>query len=259
MKRGIVYLVGAGPGDPRLITLRGAEVLRDADVVIYDRLVGAALLDLAPDRAERIYAGKRPGEVLLDQDAIDEVLVHHALQGKKVVRLKGGDPFVFGRGAEEALACRRAGIDFEIVPGVSSAFSAPAHAGIPLTHRGLAVSFAVVTATRRQDTMEQITRIGSAVDTVVVLMAVGKLAETCAALVASGRPPEEPVALIQSASTPEQRTLASTLSELPESAAAEGIEAPATLVVGKVAALAGELSWFLEDPRRGEARETATS
>ena len=259
MSAGIVYLVGAGPGDPRLITLRGAEVLRDADVVIYDRLVGAALLDLAPDRAERIYAGKRPGEVLLDQAAIDEVLVSQAMQGKKVVRLKGGDPFVFGRGAEEALACRRAGIPFEVVPGVSSASAAPAHAGIPLTHRGLATSFAVVTATRREDTMEQITRIGSAVDTVVVLMAVGKLAETCAALVASGRPPDEPVALIQSASTPEQRTLTSTLSELPEDAAAEGVGAPATLVVGRVAALAGELSWFAENPDRDEGRDTATS
>lgn len=255
MSAGIVYLVGAGPGDPRLITLRGAEVLREADVVIYDRLASVSLLDLAPDRAERVYAGKQPGKALLDQAAIDEAIVSRALQGKAVVRLKGGDPFVFGRGGEEALACRRAGIPFEVIPGVSSAFAAPAHVGIPLTHRGLSASFAVVTATRRQDTMEQITRIGSAVDTVVVLMAVGKLAETCAALIASGRSSDEPVALIQSASTPEQRSLLSTLSELPAAAAAEDISSPATLVVGSVAALGEELSWFLAD--QDEGRSTA--
>ena len=253
MSGGIVYLVGAGPGDPRLITLRGAEVLRDADVVVHDRLASAALLDLAPDGAERIYAGKKPGEALLDQGEIDDVVVSRALQGKKVVRLKGGDPFVFGRGGEEALACRRAGVPFEVVPGVSSAFAAPAHAGIPLTHRGVAASFAVVTATRREDTIEQIARIGSAVDTVVVLMAVGKLSETCAALVAAGRSPDEPAALIQSASTAQQRTLLSTLRDLPSDAEAGSIDSPATLVVGRVAAMAEELAWFLEGPAEGSA------
>lgn len=253
MSGGIVYLVGAGPGDPRLITLRGAEVLRDADVVVYDRLASAALLDLAPSGAERIYAGKKPGESLLDQNEIDDVVVSRARRGMKVVRLKGGDPFVFGRGGEEALACRRAGIPFEVVPGVSSAFAAPAHAGIPLTHRGVAASFAVVTATRREDTIEQIARIGAAVDTVVILMAVGKLPETCAALVAAGRSPDEPAALIQSASTPQQRTLLSTLRDLPPAAEAQSIGSPATLVVGQVAAMAGELAWFLEGPDEGSA------
>lgn len=251
MSGGIVYLVGAGPGDPRLITLRGAEVLRDADVVVHDRLASAALLDLAPDGAERIYAGKKPGEALLDQGEIDVVVVSRALQGKKVVRLKGGDPFVFGRGGEEALACRRAGVPFEVVPGVSSAFAAPAHAGIPLTHRGVAASFAVVTATRREDTIEQIARIGSAVDTVVVLMAVGKLSETCAALVGGGRSPDEPAALIRSASTPQQQTLLSTLRDLPSAAEAGSMGSPATLVVGRVAAMAEELAWFLEEPDAG--------
>ena len=244
MSGGIVYLVGAGPGDPRLLTLRGAEVLREADVVIYDRLAPEALLDLAPSHAERIYAGKQPGASTLDQDEINHLLVAHARRGKTVVRLKGGDPFVFGRGGEEALACRRAGIPFEIVPGVTSAVAAPAYAGIPLTHRGLAASFAVVTATRREDTLEQLVRIGAAVDTIVVLMAAGRLDETCSTLIASGRAPEEPAAVVQWATTSKQHVLLSTLGRLPAEAADASFGPPATLVVGRVTDLAWELSWF---------------
>jgi len=240
----MVYLVGAGPGDPRLLTLRGAELLRDADVVIYDRLAPPALLDLAPGSAERIYAGKKPGSSTLDQEEINDLIVSHAKQGKTVVRLKGGDPFVFGRGGEEALACAREGIPFEIVPGVTSAVAAPAYAGIPLTHRGLAASFAVVTATRREDTLEQLARIGAAVDTIVVLMAAGRLDETCSTLIKSGRPPGEPAALVQWATTSRQRSLVSTLSGLPGEATSAGFGPPATLLVGQVASLAWELAWF---------------
>ncbi|MEX0833425.1 MAG: uroporphyrinogen-III C-methyltransferase [Actinomycetota bacterium] len=243
---GIVYLVGAGPGDPRLLTLRGAELLREADVVVYDRLAPEALLDLAPRRAERIYAGKAPGEAELDQEAINGLIVGRALAGKTVVRLKGGDPFVFGRGGEEALACARAGVPFEVVPGVTSAVAAPAYAGIPLTHRGLAASVAVVTASRAPGFAEEVARVAGAVDTLVVLMAAGRLAKTCHLLIGAGRPKDEPAALVQWATTSDQRSVVSTLAELPKAAAAADIGPPATLVVGEVVALADELSWFAE-------------
>jgi uroporphyrin-III C-methyltransferase len=243
---GTVYLVGAGPGDPRLLTLRGAELLRGADVVVYDRLAPAALLDLAPSGAERIDAGKEPGGPSLDQEAINQTIVSLALAGKDVVRLKGGDPFVFGRGGEEALACARAGVPFEIVPGVTSAVAAPAFAGIPLTHRGVAASLAVVTASRAQGFEEKLAQVAGAVDTLVVLMAAARLRETCAALIAAGRRSDEPAALIQWATTSRQRTVISTLSELTGAAKAAGISAPATLVAGDVVTMATELAWFAE-------------
>jgi uroporphyrin-III C-methyltransferase len=176
---GRVYLVGAGPGDPDLITVRGAEVLRAADVVVYDRLASPLLLDLAPEDAERVYAGKEPGRAALPQDAINRLLVERARNGKAVVRLKGGDPFVFGRGGEEALACASAGVPFQVVPGVTSAVAAPALAGLPVTHRGLAPSFAGVTASTAHGDGVDLARLATAVDTLVVLMAAGRLEETC--------------------------------------------------------------------------------
>lgn len=242
--KGTVALVGAGPGDPRLLTLRGAELLRHADVVIYDRLAPEALLDLAPRHALRVYAGKRPGDPVLDQDAINALIVEHAQAGRAVVRLKGGDPFVFGRGGEEAAACRAAGISFEIVPGVSAAVAAPAFAGIPVTHRGLAASFAVVTASRRTQTLEQLARIGPAVDTLVILMAAARLEEVAETLIASGRDAGEPAALVQWATTSRQRTLVASLSTIASEAQAAGFGSPATLVTGAVAGLAWDLAWF---------------
>jgi uroporphyrin-III C-methyltransferase/precorrin-2 dehydrogenase/sirohydrochlorin ferrochelatase len=238
---GTVYLVGAGPGDPKLITVRGAEVLGTADVVVYDRLVSPALLDLAPATAERIYVGKEPGRSAMRQPEIDSVLVERALAGQTVVRLKGGDPFVFGRGGEEALACVRAGLTFEVVPGVSSAIAAPALAGIPITHRGIAQSFAVVTGSAAHGDEVDLRRVATATDTLVVLMAAGKLAETCAELIESGRSADEPAAIVQWAATPEQRTVVGTLESLPALAADARIGPPATLVVGDVAGLAAEL------------------
>src|SRR5437016_7152134 len=183
---GFVYLVGAGPGDPGLLTLRGAEVLQRADVVIHDRLIPRALLDLAPRRADRIDAGKSPGGVGMRQSDINRHIVTHALRGNTVVRLKGGDPFVFGRGGEEALACAQAGVPFEVVPGVSAAVAAPAVAGIPVTHRGVASSFAVVTATLADGERNDLRAAATAVDTLVVLMAAGRLDSICADLVAGG-------------------------------------------------------------------------
>jgi uroporphyrin-III C-methyltransferase len=238
---GRVFLVGAGPGDPRLLTLRGAEVLQRADVVVFDRLVAPALLDLAPSRAERVDVGKAPGRGP-DQAAISELIVDRARRGLDVVRLKGGDPFVFGRGGEEALACARAEVPFEVVPGVSSAIAAPASAGIPVTHRGVASSFVVVTATLADGEANDLARAARAADTLVVLMAAGRLGHVAGALVAAGRSPDEPAAAIEAASTSRQRSVRATLATLPALAELAGIGSPATVVVGQVVALAGELA-----------------
>ena len=255
--RGTVYLVGAGPGDPGLITVRGAEVLRHADVVVYDRLAPPELLALAPDAAERVFAGKEPERAAMPQEAIDALLVARAAQGHAVVRLKGGDPFVFGRGGEEALACVRAGVPFEIVPGVSSAIAAPAFAGIPVTHRGIAHSFAVVTASSTHGDRVDLARVATATDTLVILMAAGKLAAVCDELREAGRPGDEPAAIVQWAATPEQRTVTGTLADLAGRASEARIGPPATLIVGAVAALAADLAWTA--PARARAGEGVRS
>ncbi len=246
---GTVSLVGAGPGDPELITVKGTRLLAEADVVVYDRLAAPSLLDLAPAEAERVYVGKEPGRSAMKQEDIESLLVERALQGRSVVRLKGGDPFVFGRGGEEALACVRAGVPFVVVPGVTSAVAAAAYAGIPVTHRGIAHSFAVVTGSTAhgEDTVD-LTKMATATDTLVVLMAAGKLAETCATLIAAGRPADQPAAIVQWAATPEQRSVVGTLEDLPTLAAAAAIGPPATLVVGQVAAFAHELAWVSRIP-----------
>lgn len=240
---GIVYLVGAGPGDPRLITVRGAEVLGQSDAVVFDRLVSPELLSYARPDAERVYVGKEPGRSATPQEEISASLVTRALAGRTVVRLKGGDPFVFGRGGEEALACTRAGVRFEVVPGVSSAVAAPAFAGIPVTHRGVAQSFAVVTGSTAHGDEVDLARVATATDTLVILMAAGRLQETCATLVAAGRAALEPAAIVQWAATPEQRTVIGTLATLPRLAREHRIGPPATLIVGAVAALGHELAW----------------
>jgi uroporphyrin-III C-methyltransferase len=244
---GRVVLVGAGPGAPDLITVKGAKALGEADVVVYDRLAAPALLELAPPGAERIYVGKEPGGHAWRQDAIDELLVERALEGAVVVRLKGGDPFVFGRGGEELLACARAGVPCEVVPGITSAIAAPASAAIPVTHRGVARSFAVITAStagaaHRADEVPDLSRVATAVDTLVLLMAAGKLVETCAALIEAGRPADEPAAIIQWATTPDERTVVGTLTDLPTLAAAANVGPPATLVAGEVIRIPSDLA-----------------
>jgi uroporphyrin-III C-methyltransferase len=236
---GTVYLVGAGPGDPRLLTLRGAELLQRADVVVYDRLTSPALLDLPPSRAELVDAGKASGGGM-PQGEINDLLVDRALADEEVVRLKGGDPFVFGRGGEEALACARAGVPFEVVPGVSSAIAAPAVAGIPVTHRGVASSFAVVTATLAGGEDNELCRAAGAADTLVVLMAAGRLERVCGSLVAAGRDPDEPAALVRWGTTLRQETVTGTLASLPR--LARGLGPPATLVVGPVVEIGEEIS-----------------
>jgi len=238
---GRVILVGAGPGDPDLITVKGAKALAAADVVVYDRLAAPALLDLAPADATRIYVGKQPGGHAMPQGEINAVLVEQAGLGRTVVRLKGGDPFVFGRGGEELQACTEAGIACEVIPGITSAVAAAAAAGIPVTHRGIARSFAVVTASTAGAAHEpdavDLRTVATATDTLVLLMAAGRLAETCATLIAAGRPAEEPAALVMWATTPEERSVIGTLSDLPALAAAANMGPPATLIVGAVAAL----------------------
>jgi len=233
---GIVYLVGAGPGDPELITVRGLRCLRQADVVVYDRLIDPRLLDEAPPAARRVYAGKSAGRQALRQEEIDALLVRQARAGRVVVRLKGGDPFVFGRGGEEALACATAGVPWEAVPGVTSAVAVPGLAGIPLTQRGVAASFAVVTGhgagADRLD-WEALAR----VETLVVLMGAARLGEIAALLTSHGKPPETPVAVVENGSREDERVLTGTLSDIAEIAAAAGLGSPATVIVGEVVRL----------------------
>ncbi|MCA1845774.1 MAG: uroporphyrinogen-III C-methyltransferase, partial [Actinobacteria bacterium] len=198
----------------------------------------------APAHAELVDVGKAVGSCPVGQDDINELLVAGAREGKTVVRLKGGDPFVFGRGGEEGLALREAHIPFEVVPGVSSVVAAPAYAGIPLTHRGVAGSFAVVTASLTGGQSQDLRRMATAVDTLVVLMAAGKLEEVSAALIEAGRSPHEPAAVVASATTPGQQTVVATLSDIADAARRADIAAPATLVVGEVVSLANALAWF---------------
>ena len=245
---GSVALVGAGPGDPGLITVRGLELLRRADVVVYDRLVDRRLLAEAP-RARRIFAGKASSAHALPQEQINALLVRHARRGRRVVRLKGGDPFVFGRGGEEAEALARARIPFEVVPGVTSAIAAPAHAGIPLTHRGVASSFAVVTghecASESQGRVDW-ARLATAVDTLVVLMGLERLPEIARELVAHGRAAATPVALVRWGSTDWQETVVGTLADIAERARRARLEPPVVTVIGDVVALRERLAWFDE-------------
>lgn len=244
MKPGRVALVGAGPGDPGLLTVRAVKYLEDAEVIVYDRLVNPALLDLAPPDALRIFAGKRAGAHCLPQTAINALLVHHAEAGRFVVRLKSGDPFVFGRGGEEALALAKAGIAFEIVPGISSALAVPAYAGIPVTHRGVAASFAVLTGhedpSKPRDAVDW-GKLATAVDTLVVLMAAATFPRIVGALLAHGRAPETPVALIRWGTTEAQEIRVGTLADIVERA--RGFDAPVVAVVGEVVALRERLSW----------------
>ncbi len=234
----MISLVGAGPGDPELLTIRGLRRLQEADVVVHDALVGTGVLALARPDAEMIDVGKRPGAPV-PQELINELLVQLGGSGRKIVRLKGGDPFVFGRGGEEALALVAAGLDFEVVPGVSSVIAAPAAAGIPVTHRGVSASFTVVTGHRqRGEDAVNWRALAQAGGTLIVLMGVAQRATIAAALIEGGLAPDTPVAAIRDATSSRQQVVRCALSEL----AAVAVESPATIVIGAVAAfdLAGE-------------------
>lgn len=239
-----VALVGAGPGDPGLITVRGLDLLRRADVVVYDRLVSPKLLDESRPDARRVFVGKACGAQALPQSEINALLIDEALRGYRVVRLKGGDAFVFGRGGEEILALTEAGVPFEVVPGVTSAVAVPAAAGIPLTHRGIASSFAVVTGHRQADGADAIDwpSLARGVDTLVILMGLGHLASIARELIAHGRDPDTPAALIERGTTEAQRTVEATLATLAAAGAAAALEAPVVAVIGRVVSLRDRLA-----------------
>jgi uroporphyrin-III C-methyltransferase len=245
-RRGKAYLIGAGPGRADLITVRGLTLLRRADVVIFDRLIARELLDEIRADAEEVFVGKESGHHTLPQSGINELIVDRVRQGKQVVRLKGGDPFVFGRGGEEAQALHDAGLPFEIVPGISSALAVPAYAGIPVTHRGLSTAFAVVTghecsgkaaSTTDWDALARI-------PTLVVLMGLGNAECIAENLIGAGLAPTTPAAAISQGTTDEQQVITTTVADLANAIAEAALPSPAILVIGAVAALTEQLAWF---------------
>ena len=242
---GKVYLIGAGPGDAGLLTCKGREVLSRAEVVVYDALVGAEILAMVPREAERIDAGKRAGNHRLHQWEINQLLLDKALEGKMVVRLKGGDPFLFGRGGEELELLAQHGVPYEIVPGVTSAIAVPAYAGIPVTHRDCCSSVHIITGHRRDGKAGHLPyrALAETGGTLVFLMGVKALPEICAGLLEAGMDPGTPAAIVEKGTTAEQRTMTATLAELPETAEREKAGAPAVVVVGGVCALQPEFFW----------------
>ncbi|MDA8227078.1 MAG: uroporphyrinogen-III C-methyltransferase [Desulfitobacterium hafniense] len=255
MGKGYVYLVGAGPGDPKLLTIKGSECIAKADVLVYDRLASRRLLSLARPDCELIYVGKSPDRHTLRQEEINQVLVSKGLEGKIVTRLKGGDPFVFGRGGEEAEALLGAGIPFEIVPGVTSAISVPAYAGIPVTHRDLTSSFAVITGhedpTKNSSALAW-EHLATAHGTLIFLMGMENLPIIAQKLMENGRKETTPVALIMWGTRPEQRTLVGQLNNISALAEQEGFTNPSIIIVGEVVALREKLQWFEKRPLFGQ-------
>jgi uroporphyrin-III C-methyltransferase len=251
MVHGKVYLVGAGPGEPKLLTLRAAELLREADIVIYDRLVGKSILKLAPKSARKIYVGKRSGKHEVPQDKINELLISCSKEGKTVVRLKGGDPFLFGRGGEEAEILAENNINFEMVPGVTSAVATPEYAGIPLTHREYASSVAIVTGHRAGDSRKPVnwSKLAEGVDTIVILMGMESLEAIVKKLMEGGVNPEKPVAIIEQGTTKMQRSFIGKLNTIVEMAKKNNVNPPAIIVIGEVAELGRKLAWFKKTKR----------
>ena len=243
---GKVYLVGAGPGDPELLTLKAVKVISEADVILYDRLVSEEVLNYAKPDCKLVYVGKEDGKHTLPQEEINKLLVYYANVYEKVIRLKGGDPFVFGRGGEEALYLKEHGVPYEIVPGVSSIYAVPAYAGIPLTFRGVASSFAVVTGHECTGKEKRIDwRSFKGIDTLVVLMGVRNRQRIARELLEAGRSPEEPVAFVERGTTSEQRVVLSTLKEVASSP--PEVKPPAVMVVGEVVRLSVDIGELLEN------------
>ncbi len=254
--RGRVYLVGAGPGDPGLLTVRALELIAAADVILYDRLIPPAALDGARADAELLFVGKQGGGESVPQEQTEELMVARARTGRTVVRLKGGDPFVFGRGGEEALRMREAGIPYEIVPGITAGVAAAAYAGIPVTHRGLSSAVALITGHEDPDKPETAIdweALGKFPGTLVFYMGVRQLSRIAESLIAAGRAAEEPVAVVERGTLPGQRTVTGTLASIADVAHAREIRAPSITVVGPVATLAQELSWLGPSPLSGLA------
>lgn len=248
---GKVYFVGAGPGDPKLITVKGVEAISKADVIVFDRLVSPELLKYAKENVEHIYCGKLPDCHTIPQEEINQILVDQAKLGKTVVRLKGGDPGIFGRVGEEAEHCVKHQVPFEVVPGITSGIAVPMYAGIPLTHRELSSSVAIVTGHKRTDGPGKEIRwekLSNAVDTIVFYMGIGNLPLIQEQLLLHGRDPETPVALVRWGTLEQQETLTGTLDNVVEKVKKANFKAPAIIVVGEVVALREKLSWFEEQP-----------
>ena len=267
IQTGKVYLVGAGPGDPGLLTIKGKECLCEADVVIYDYLANDAFLNYAKDEAELIYVGKKAGSHTMSQTQINGLIVDRASKGQIVVRLKGGDPFIFGRGGEEAQDLIKAGVDFEVVPGITSAISVPAYAGIPLTHRDHTSTLAFITG--HEDPLKEKSdiawdKLATGAGTLVFLMGVGNLSKIAEHLMAHGRSPDTPVAVIRRGTSPEQTTVVGNLENIARLTKESRIRPPAIIVVGNVVQLREELNWFETKPLFGKrivvtrAREQAS-
>jgi len=245
--KGKVFIVGAGPGATDLITLRGLRALRRADVVFYDALVNADLLSAAPEGAQKVFVGKRCGRRAAEQRDINRRIVEEAGAGKVVVRLKGGDPLIYGRGGEEALACEEAGVEFEIVPGVTSALGAASHAGIPLTHRGISASVAIVTArvgASNGDHDSRLAKLARSADTLVIYMGGSQLRSVADSLAAAGIPAATPVAVTSNATLENQQTVLGTLGEIATTVAEARLAAPMIVIIGEVANLSPNLNWF---------------
>lgn len=246
-RNGKVFLVGAGPGDPKLITVYGLECIKQADVILYDRLINKKLLEHAKEDVELIYCGKVPGNHTVIQDEINRLLVEKALEGKIVTRLKGGDPCVFGRGGEEAEVLADVNISFEIVPGITSGIAAPAYAGIPVTHRDYATSFTMITGTEKQGNGESLVNWEALVrgsDTLAIYMGTRNLSYICSQLISHGKTPSTLVAVIQEGTTERQKTVTGTLATIEEIVMEAKISHPAMIIVGDVVKLRDKLDWF---------------
>lgn len=254
-KVGIVYLVGAGPGDPGLITVKGLECIKKAEVLVYDRLASKRLLSYAPKDCEMIYVGKLPDRHTLQQEEINQLLVDKGLEGKVVTRLKGGDPYVYGRGGEEGELLRENNVPFEVVPGITSAIAVPAYAGIPVTHRDCTSSFAVITGhedpTKTESSIHW-DKISTGIGTLVFLMGVGNLPSITQNLMENGRSADTPVALIRWGTRPEQRVLTGTLFDIVQKVKDAGFTSPAIIIVGEVVKLRDTLTWFEQKPFFGK-------
>ncbi len=240
---GKVYLTGAGPGDIELLTLKAARVIKEADVIIYDRLANPEILEMTKDECEFVYVGKEDGKHTLPQDEINEVIYQEALKHDVVVRLKGGDPFVFGRGGEEGAYLHQKGITYEVIPGITSAISVPAYAGIPVTHRGVSIGFRVITGHEAKKSKSQIVWENfKSDDTIVFLMGLHNLENIAKKLIEIGKSPNFPVAVISKGTTKDQKVVVGTLENIAQKA--KDLPTPALIVVGKVVELKDQLEWF---------------